>query len=307
MTSAAQPSSLFTKTQMCKFQAAGKCKRGAACFFAHSRQELRAAPDLRCTRICPTLVAGGRCVNPKCNYAHKRAELRDSVKTSGAPHPGVPRPGVVAMEEGGEIQRTQFQPAQILASSSAPHSARQAPTGKEVERRGCNEALQGYQLQKMRRRVPVINLDVAIVPLMAGGRAAGPSWRQEQDCGNQTTLAAPCTPVASASSTPQEKLYAPQPSSFSRGSTVDSVSCDDNTTSDHDSSSGHDSHQDDIDKRISGIDNENRTHGEEEVFGVENDLRLFNVTTIIKNTFVEVVATSAVNHAALRRVQTTLF
>lgn len=77
---ASTPSFLYQKTKMCKFNAAGRCKRGAGCFFAHSGEELKDLPDLAFTRICPSVRAGRQCTDPACTYAHRRADLRAPVK-----------------------------------------------------------------------------------------------------------------------------------------------------------------------------------------------------------------------------------
>eukprot|EP00931_Biecheleriopsis_adriatica_P070676 TRINITY_DN4445_c0_g2_i1.p1 TRINITY_DN4445_c0_g2~~TRINITY_DN4445_c0_g2_i1.p1 ORF type:complete len:429 (-),score=76.80 TRINITY_DN4445_c0_g2_i1:78-1364(-) len=64
------------KTMICKFFQQGNCERGAACNFAHGEEDLRQAPDLRLTQLCPSLAATGVCQDKDCRYAHKSAELR---------------------------------------------------------------------------------------------------------------------------------------------------------------------------------------------------------------------------------------
>lgn len=75
-TKLAKPSPLYQKTQLCKFHATSRCKRGSHCLFAHSEKELRATPDLFRTRLCPSI---GNCDNPFCTYAHNESELRPTV------------------------------------------------------------------------------------------------------------------------------------------------------------------------------------------------------------------------------------
>lgn len=70
------PPPVFRKTQMCKFHALGRCKRGAGCFFAHSFLELKETPNLQFTRMCHSVLDGKECVNLECKYAHRREELR---------------------------------------------------------------------------------------------------------------------------------------------------------------------------------------------------------------------------------------
>eukprot|EP00930_Biecheleria_cincta_P065524 TRINITY_DN5133_c0_g1_i1.p1 TRINITY_DN5133_c0_g1~~TRINITY_DN5133_c0_g1_i1.p1 ORF type:complete len:327 (+),score=55.55 TRINITY_DN5133_c0_g1_i1:112-981(+) len=69
---------LFSKTKLCKFNQIGACKRGSACMFAHSADELNAAPDLFCTKMCKTFINTGSCRNNECKYAHTEDELRIS-------------------------------------------------------------------------------------------------------------------------------------------------------------------------------------------------------------------------------------
>jgi len=50
------PQSRFHKTRLCRFHAAGRCRKRAACNFAHSVEELHVLPDLTCTTMCPALL-----------------------------------------------------------------------------------------------------------------------------------------------------------------------------------------------------------------------------------------------------------
>lgn len=62
------------KTKMCAMFTRGQC-RDEACRFAHSRMELRSAPDLTKTAMCRAF-ARGRCKDPACRFAHGEEELR---------------------------------------------------------------------------------------------------------------------------------------------------------------------------------------------------------------------------------------
>lgn len=66
----------FHKTTLCAFHQQGKCKRGAACHFAHGELELQPLPNLYRTKLCPRLLSSGTCPDPDCRYAHNREELR---------------------------------------------------------------------------------------------------------------------------------------------------------------------------------------------------------------------------------------
>lgn len=67
---------------MCKFNAAGRCKRGRDCTFAHTQSELRNKPDFSCTDMCPWLSTTGRCHDHGCRFAHHERELRPYIVQS---------------------------------------------------------------------------------------------------------------------------------------------------------------------------------------------------------------------------------
>jgi len=71
------PASVFHKTSICKFHAKGLCNRGETCKFAHNFGDLRALPDLSCTKICPFLLRTGLCQDLGCRYAHTQDELKE--------------------------------------------------------------------------------------------------------------------------------------------------------------------------------------------------------------------------------------
>lgn len=66
----------LAKTRLCSFAGSGNCRKGADCWFAHSAEELRAAPDLKKTQLCMKFKEG-RCNNENCEFAHGEAELRE--------------------------------------------------------------------------------------------------------------------------------------------------------------------------------------------------------------------------------------
>lgn len=66
----------FSKTKLCKFELLGICAKGRACPFAHGQTELRPLPDLRCTKLCISLLQTGQCNDQDCTFAHSRDELR---------------------------------------------------------------------------------------------------------------------------------------------------------------------------------------------------------------------------------------
>eukprot|EP00933_Yihiella_yeosuensis_P061048 TRINITY_DN63870_c0_g1_i1.p1 TRINITY_DN63870_c0_g1~~TRINITY_DN63870_c0_g1_i1.p1 ORF type:complete len:340 (-),score=70.34 TRINITY_DN63870_c0_g1_i1:250-1269(-) len=79
--------SQFSKTKLCRFELLGMCAKGEKCPFAHGGVELRALPDLRCTKLCKELLTTGQCSTPSCFYAHSKHELRStSTKNDGKKH-----------------------------------------------------------------------------------------------------------------------------------------------------------------------------------------------------------------------------
>ncbi|CAK0830777.1 unnamed protein product [Prorocentrum cordatum] len=69
--------SKFQKTKYCEFFfKRGRCRKRTRCMFAHSEAELRPLPDLRFTKMCPSVVAGEACAQEGCMYAHGPHELR---------------------------------------------------------------------------------------------------------------------------------------------------------------------------------------------------------------------------------------
>ena len=67
----------FHKTQLCAFHKEGRCPLTAPlCAFAHDQSELRRAPDLTRTKLCPD---NSRCRNSSgCQFAHSTDELRST-------------------------------------------------------------------------------------------------------------------------------------------------------------------------------------------------------------------------------------
>lgn len=62
------------KTKMCAMFARGSCN-DPNCRFAHSRSELRSAPDLTKTAVCRAFTRG-QCNDVRCKFAHGEQELR---------------------------------------------------------------------------------------------------------------------------------------------------------------------------------------------------------------------------------------
>lgn len=69
--------SVCQKTRLCQFHAHGFCRKGHSCTYAHGKEELRAVPDLSCTKLCPRTVKRGHCdLGAACHFAHDASELR---------------------------------------------------------------------------------------------------------------------------------------------------------------------------------------------------------------------------------------
>eukprot|EP00931_Biecheleriopsis_adriatica_P063099 TRINITY_DN3816_c0_g1_i1.p1 TRINITY_DN3816_c0_g1~~TRINITY_DN3816_c0_g1_i1.p1 ORF type:complete len:398 (-),score=84.58 TRINITY_DN3816_c0_g1_i1:39-1232(-) len=65
------------KTKFCMYHLQGLCQYGQRCAFAHSCDELQAAPDLKRTRLCAAFAAGS-CKDSSCRFAHGNDELRST-------------------------------------------------------------------------------------------------------------------------------------------------------------------------------------------------------------------------------------
>mmetsp|Transcript_124411 Transcript_124411/g.243984 ORF Transcript_124411/g.243984 Transcript_124411/m.243984 type:complete len:257 (-) Transcript_124411:469-1239(-) len=71
------PNNALAKTRLCKFYLHGKCKRGAACSFAHGEKALQPQPDLQRTQLCYQFMEIGRCrFGDRCTFAHGTQQLR---------------------------------------------------------------------------------------------------------------------------------------------------------------------------------------------------------------------------------------
>lgn len=67
----------FRKTKICQFFAAGKCRYGQGCAFAHGDVDLEASPDLTKTSLCVAWQTGTcRCSATQCAFAHGHKDLR---------------------------------------------------------------------------------------------------------------------------------------------------------------------------------------------------------------------------------------
>lgn len=66
----------FYKTRMCPFFERGHCRRGTECTYAHSKTELKTAPDLYKTKLCDDWQKGHCASEASCRFAHGREELR---------------------------------------------------------------------------------------------------------------------------------------------------------------------------------------------------------------------------------------
>merc|ERR1719428_1239611 len=77
---------VLTKTKICDFYLAGKCRYGKSCTFAHSVNDLQLQPNLAKTKLCNEFRSERGCpLGNSCPFAHGQTELRstkDFFKTS---------------------------------------------------------------------------------------------------------------------------------------------------------------------------------------------------------------------------------
>eukprot|EP00931_Biecheleriopsis_adriatica_P099806 TRINITY_DN7455_c0_g2_i3.p1 TRINITY_DN7455_c0_g2~~TRINITY_DN7455_c0_g2_i3.p1 ORF type:complete len:207 (+),score=26.53 TRINITY_DN7455_c0_g2_i3:50-670(+) len=68
---------LLESTKLCKFHAEGRCRRGEACTFAHSTEQIRDQPNFCKTRLCLAFKRSGRCSQgAECKFAHGNGDRR---------------------------------------------------------------------------------------------------------------------------------------------------------------------------------------------------------------------------------------
>mmetsp|Transcript_26032 Transcript_26032/g.69206 ORF Transcript_26032/g.69206 Transcript_26032/m.69206 type:complete len:499 (-) Transcript_26032:466-1962(-) len=91
---------MCNKTKMCMFFLTGSCGRGGQCKFAHSKDELKAPPDLRCTKLCPVQAQTGNCSEAGCAFAHDRTQLR-KLRIGKSKYKGVIESGQPLMQADG--------------------------------------------------------------------------------------------------------------------------------------------------------------------------------------------------------------
>eukprot|EP00435_Cladocopium_sp_Y103_P018073 s735_g4.t1 len=127
----AQRTVIFSKTKMCKFHILGACTKGAACKFAHQKEELQELPDLACTKLCKMLISTGSCDDPDCRYAHNRSELKEI--------PGLPSPLLDQLRETEAVR----------LADAAKAAAKAAAESNDAQRQKSNEQLQQQLRQQL--------------------------------------------------------------------------------------------------------------------------------------------------------------
>lgn len=68
----------FFKTKMCSLNNLNICKKGEACPFAHSEDELRDKPNLYKTKLCTAFLTGECQKGEDCPFAHGESQLRST-------------------------------------------------------------------------------------------------------------------------------------------------------------------------------------------------------------------------------------
>eukprot|EP00428_Durinskia_dybowskii_P058475 CAMPEP_0170315284 /NCGR_PEP_ID=MMETSP0116_2-20130129/58237_1 /TAXON_ID=400756 /ORGANISM="Durinskia baltica, Strain CSIRO CS-38" /LENGTH=138 /DNA_ID=CAMNT_0010567777 /DNA_START=73 /DNA_END=486 /DNA_ORIENTATION=+ len=95
MSSDAAPGSdaALSKTKLCKFFSAGRCKHGKACQFAHGEHQLRPQPDFFRTQLCYDFME-----RALCRYGDRCRFTRHQLPPPATPVVAGSQPGAVSGE-----------------------------------------------------------------------------------------------------------------------------------------------------------------------------------------------------------------
>jgi len=147
----------FLKTSLCIKAMEGKCRRGQACQFAHSQEDIRQRPNLDKTKLC----VKKDCTDAGCKFAHSREEL---VATPNFSKTKLCHFGDKCLN--GDKCRYAHDESEILArDSSGRKTAKKSGRMTDIHRR-----LGGTSAQQSQYSNPYMNPYGAMVPQALGHR-----------------------------------------------------------------------------------------------------------------------------------------
>uniref|UniRef100_A0A7S4SUK1 C3H1-type domain-containing protein n=1 Tax=Alexandrium monilatum TaxID=311494 RepID=A0A7S4SUK1_9DINO len=193
------------KTRLCQFYQRGKCKRGHECTFAHSGDELRAPPDLACTKLCPDVISTGRCDNGGCRFAHVEDEVWR------LPRPRQPKTG----EWASELKVVDAAIGHVAAHGSlpptAPIGAGALPAGVAPSQRPLPVAVPVSLPEIVAEGEPEATLDMSALSSCVSSRSTAPG-DESIDYLSPLTPDSGSLPWASRASSPVDSKLAGSPS-----------------------------------------------------------------------------------------------
>lgn len=138
-----EPKEIFVKTTICKFYAQSSCTKGGDCKFAHTADELKPLPDLRCTRPCLLFAKGFCTAGGSCTFAHSKSELRSSVPSGARSKRAERRQSVQSTSSQStrrstDVSRTNTLFSVVMEPSATSSEAMASPTAAFCSDDECN-------------------------------------------------------------------------------------------------------------------------------------------------------------------------
>jgi len=125
----------------------GKCRKRGSCNFAHSEEEMSDLPDLRCTKMCPKVLEGGKCDALECQFAHTESEIRGS--------------GAAKMQELQQSQQHADDEPQLLQDGDASPGPCPTESGTSYSSEECFELME-MLVSKVPSRLRVKNTFIEV-------------------------------------------------------------------------------------------------------------------------------------------------
>lgn len=150
----------YVGTTMCKFYLAGTCKRGTACTFAHSQDQIRELPNYSKTRLCDAYMSTGHCEQGSaCKFAHGREEMQRVAAERKRQHKQEKR---AAKNNAGVAAKATNMPA---APAPAAPRAPAAPTASALAAPAAAEQTMAWQQVPMPWAAQMVQAPAIFMPL----------------------------------------------------------------------------------------------------------------------------------------------